>query len=521
LHDERVRRLLHAVLAITGELQLETVLGRVVEAARAMVGARYAALGVLSDDGEGLSAFVHAGMDDDTVARIGPLPEGRGILGVLIAHPEPLRLDDLRDHPASFGFPPNHPPMHAFLGTPIRVRDEVFGNLYLTEKVDGGGFTEADEDLVVGLAAVAGAAVANARLVDDLERREAWRSAVLDVATLVLEGGAMRHVRERVAEVARTLIGGTGAAIVTRGSDGPEVVAAVLDAPDLGPVPGATPADVTLREGIPVRTDRSALFGGAAVWVPLREGDRIVAALGVGRPEAWSAADAAQLELFAAQASLALAHERATADVRRLSVIEDRERIGRDLHDTVIQRLFATGLSLQALIRRVDDRPDVADRLARAVDDVDATVKEIRSTIFALQAPPEVTSVRTDVLRVVDEVATMLPRPPRVRFHGPVDLVVTPAVAEHLIPVVREALTNVAKHARASEVEVELTADDHQLVLTVRDDGVGGATGRTGGFGLTNLRERAETCRGGVEVGTPDAGRGTEVRWWAHVSRGG
>jgi signal transduction histidine kinase len=514
VRDERVGRLLDAVLAVTGDHDLEAVLERVVEAARSLVGARYAALGVLTDDGLGLSAFVHSGLDDATVARIGRLPEGRGILGVLIAHPEPLRLDDLKDHPASFGFPPNHPPMHAFLGTPILVRDEVFGNLYLTEKEGGGGFTEEDEQLVGGLAAVAGAAIADARLIADLTRRERWRDAVLEVATSLLGPGGGSRARARVAEVACRLLGGDGAAVVVGDDHGSRVVTVAGEGPPLGRVPAETPVDRVLRDGVPVRTDRSVLFDGAAVWVPLSEADRVMAALGVGRREPWTAAEAEQLELFAAQASLAIAHERATSDLRRLELIEDRERIGRDLHDTVIQRLFATGLGLQALARRVEDRPEVATRLAQAVDDVDATVKEIRSTIFALQAPAEVQSVRSDVLRVCDEIATLLVRAPRVRFHGPVDTAVDASVAEHLVPVVREALTNVAKHAKADEVEVDLVVDSAHLRLVVRDDGVGGVAERPGGFGLGNLEDRATTCGGGLEVVTPASGRGTEVRWW-------
>jgi signal transduction histidine kinase len=513
VRDERVGRLLDAVLAVTSDHDLETVLRRVVEAARSLVGARYAALGVLADDGVGLAAFVHAGFDDATVARIGRLPEGRGILGVLIAHPEPLRLDDLRDHPASFGFPPNHPPMHAFLGTPILVRDEVFGNLYLTEKEDGGSFTLEDQELVGGLAAVAGAAIADARLIADLQRRERWRDAVLEVTTSVIGAGGVPRARARVAEVARTLLGGDGAAIVVPERDGPKVVTSIRDAPAVGQRPAGAPVDEVLRDGVPVRTDRSELFEGAAVWVPLIEGDRVVAALGVGRSTPWTASDADQLELFAAQASLAVAHERATADLRRLELIEDRERIGRDLHDTVIQRLFATGLGLQALARRVEDQPEVATRLANAVDEVDATVKEIRSTIFALQSPPEVRSVRSDVLRVCDEIATLLSRPPRVRFHGPVDTAVPPGLADHLVPVVREALTNVAKHARAEDVEVDLVVEGSDLRLVVRDDGVGGVVVRPGGLGLGNLHDRATTCGGTLEVVTPAGGRGTEIRW--------
>lgn len=514
MRDERVGRLLEAILAVTSDHELETVLRQVVEAARALAGARYAALGVLADDGVGLSAFVHAGFDDATVARIGRLPEGRGILGVLIAHPEPLRLDDLKGHPASFGFPPGHPPMHAFLGTPIRVRGEVFGNLYLTEKEGGGSFTEEDEELVGGLAAVAGAAIADARLITDLRRRERWRDAVLEVATTMLGPGSAARARDRVAEVACRLLAGDGAAVVAPDDgDGRCVVSSVGAAPAVGPVSVESPVDAVLRHGTPVRTDRSVLFEGAALWTALTDGDHVVAALGVGRSRPWTGADAEQLELFAAQASLALAHERATEDLRRLERIEDRERIGRDLHDTVIQRLFATGLGLQALARRVEDRPEVASRLAQAVDDVDATVKEIRSTIFALQAPPEVQSVRSDVLRVCDEIARLLHRPPRVRFHGPVDTAVDASLAAHLVPVVREALTNAAKHAQADEVELDLTVDGTALRLVVRDDGVGGVAERPGGFGLGNLLDRAVACGGRLEVVTPAAGRGTELRW--------
>jgi signal transduction histidine kinase len=514
VRDERVRRLLDAVLAVTADTELERVLLRVVEAACSMVGARYGALGVLADDGQGLSAFVHAGLDDATVARIGRLPEGRGILGVLIAHPEPLRLDDLKDHPASFGFPPNHPPMHAFLGAPIRVRDEVFGNLYLTEKEAGGGFSAEDEELVIGLAAVAGAAISNARLIDDLRRRETWRGAVLDVAASVLSGEAAEHARTRVSEVACTLLDGTGAAVAVSEGAGTRIAAAVGAAPPVGPTVSETPVDRVLAGEGALRVTSSVLFPGAAVWVPLHERDQVVAALGVGRPTPFSALDTEQLTQFAAQASLALAHDRVTADLQRLNLIEDRERIGRDLHDTVIQRLFATGLSLQALARRVEDRPEVADKLARAVDEVDATVKEIRSTIFALQAPQtDVRSVRSDVLRVADEIAAMLPSAPRIRFDGPIDTVVTVRLAEHLVPVVRETLTNVAKHARAEQVEVVLSATTERLELVVRDDGIGGLAARDGGFGLSNLRERARACAGTLEVAVPPGGRGTEVRW--------
>jgi hypothetical protein len=427
LREERVARLLDAVLAVTGDTELERVLTRVVEAACGMVGARYGALGVLADDGQGLSEFVHTGLEDAVVARIGRLPEGRGILGVLIAHPEPLRLDDLKDHPASFGFPPNHPPMHAFLGAPIRVRDEVFGNLYLTEKVGGGGFTAEDEEMVIGLAAVAGAAISNARLIDDLRRREAWRSAVLEVTTSVLSGEAAdlaRHPRERGGARPRRRVRRRH-----RGRPG---------GPDphhrLGrrgaaarPTDRDTPVDEVLTEGVAIRVPRSLLFPHAAAWVPLHERDEVVAALGVGRP---SRSDGGRPRAAPAVRVAGEPGARARPGVLRPAPARaDRgpraHRPGPARHrDPAAVRHRAQPAGARPTGRRP---PEVAEKLARAVDDVDATVKEIRSTIFALQAPPEVASVRGDVLRVTDEIATMLPSAPRVRFDGPIDTVVTAA----------------------------------------------------------------------------------------------
>ncbi|MTV25461.1 GAF domain-containing sensor histidine kinase [Nitriliruptoraceae bacterium ZYF776] len=484
-----------------------------------MVDARYGALGVIGDDG-GLAAFVHTGVDQATVRAIGDLPRGRGILGLLIDHPEPLRLADLGDHPGSFGFPPNHPPMGSFLGAPIRVRDEVFGNLYLTEKRGGAAFTEEDEALVVGLAAVAGTAVANARLVDDLRRREAWRDAALEVATAVLAGVPSHEARARVAAVARQLTQADGAAIVV--PDGPRrrVIAAVGRAPQLGPVEAESPVDEVLRTGAALRSEVSALFPDHVAWVPLFERGEVIGALGVGRHTALTGRDEEILAGFAAQASLVLAHERAVEDVRRLGLIEDRERIGRDLHDTVIQRLFATGLTLQALTRRVEDRPEVVERLSRAVDDIDDTVKEIRSTIFKLQAPPTTTgtSLRSDALEVVDEVAQLLPSAPRVRFHGPLDTSVEEPVSGHLLRVLREALTNVAKHAEATSVELDLAVRDGRVQLDVSDDGVGlPADARSRGMGLGNLARRAEAVGGHLELGDRPGG-GTRVRWSAPLS---
>jgi two-component system, NarL family, sensor histidine kinase DevS len=516
MHDARLSRLLDAVLAVAGDLDLETVLARVVDAACALVDARYGALGVIGDD-EQLVAFVHQGIDEATAARIGHLPEGGGILGLLIDEPTPIRLDDLSRHPASYGFPEHHPPMHAFLGAPIRVGDRVFGNLYLTEKVGGGPFTPEDEDLVVGLAAVAGAAIENARLYEDLRSRQAWRDAVLEVSTAVLAGDPTAAVRDRVTELACELLQGTGACIVeTHDQQGVWVLSSF--GPQ-GPAPGFMPGrerpcvEVMSSETVLV-VDDDPMLGGAGVWAPLRDRDTSLAALGVALPESAGEHEQQLLYSFAAQASLSLAHERAQADLHRLSLLEDRERIGRDLHDTVIQRLFATGLSLQATVRRAEDRPELADRLNRAVDDIDETVREIRSTIFALQSRGEQDrGLRGEVLEVVDELAPLLPSAPRVRFDGAIDALVPDRVGESVVPVVREALTNIAKHARARVVELELAVDVHELRLRVADDGRGLPDEITAGFGLDNLRRRAEELGGKAVIGPRDDDGGTVVDW--------
>jgi signal transduction histidine kinase len=503
------------VLLVTGDLDLDTILRRIVEAACTLVDARYGALGVIAEDGDGLENFVHHGIDIQTADRIGSLPEGHGILGLLIEEPHPLRLDDLADHPRSFGFPDNHPPMHAFLGTPIQVRGRAFGNLYLTEKRDGSSFTEEDEHLVVGLAAVAGAAIENARLYDDVQRREAWRDAVIELSRAILAGEPNSVVRERMVAFASRLVDASASCLVEAHGDGLWVLASTGSAPDPGfTTAAAPPAWHALRSGRAVREPHGPLLDGAVLWIPIRQNEDVVAAVGVGRDRAFSDREVEQLVAFGDQVSFLWTYERAQEALQRLSLVEDRERIGRDLHDTVIQRLFATGLSLQATIRRADGQPELIQRLEQAVDDIDITVKEVRSTIFALQSGGDrARSVRSWVLEVIEEVAPLLDQPPRVRFEGPLDTIVTGPVADHLIPVVREALTNVAKHASAEDVEIELAGDSHSVRLRVVDDGVGIGDTRGTGFGLRNLSERAEELGGTCRYESRPDGSGTVVVW--------
>ena len=365
--------LLDAILAVASDLTLPVVLDRIVAGAAQLVDARYCALGVIAEHG-GLAEFRHTGVDEATVAAIGHMPEGKGILGLLIRDPQPIRLRDLRDHPDSFGFPPGHPPMRSFLGVPIRVRDRVFGNLYLCDKHDGTEFTDHDESLVIALAAAAGVAIENARL-----------------------------------------------------------------------------------------------------------------------------------------------HER----LQELAIIEDRERIARDLHDRVIQRIFAAGMALQAAERLVTE-PQAVQRIAGAIDELDATMREIRATIFALSYRPD--PALSDAVRsTAAEAEATLGAPVVVHLDGPVDRVVPDEVAEQMLIALGEALTNVARHARAGRVDVVVSAGA-DLVLRVLDDGVGclaagdgapgggSATAPGHGRGLRNLAQRAERLGGRCTLAARPEG-GSVLEW--------
>jgi signal transduction histidine kinase len=365
---ERLRALVDAVLLIGSDLDLPTVLRRIVDAARALVDAKYAALGVLDEDKHGLEDFITVGLSPDGVRAIGHLPEGLGVLGLLIVEPKPVRINDITKHEHSAGFPPGHPPMTSFLGVPVLVRGEVFGNLYLTDKQGADEFSAEDESLVVALAIAAGVAIENARL----------------------------HAR-----------------------------------------------------------------------------------------------------------------------VRDVALLEDRERIARDLHDTVIQRLFATGLNLQACYR-LAQLPAVQSRLRQAVDDLDETIRQIRTTIFALEtSSADDAGLRAAVLELAREMAGVLGFDPRIRFDGAVDTAVEPNVGEHLLSALREALANVGRHARATSVEIDVEVVAGDVVLRVTDDGVGVPPSddrREGGHGLRNLAGRAAEMGGTFSIERRAEG-GTALTW--------
>ena len=365
---KKLRRLLSAVLLITNDVELPHLLKTLIAEACSLVDARYGALGVLNEARTDLEQFLTVGLDEAEERAIGARPTGRGVLGLLITDPMPLRLDRLSQHPQSYGFPPYHPPMTSFLGVPLRVRDVVFGNLYLTDKIGAEGFSDEDEALAEALALATGIAIQNHRL-----------------------------------------------------------------------------------------------------------------------------------------------YER----VRALSVLDDRDRIARDLHDRVIQRIYAVGMSLSGAAR-LDDLPGVHERVEHAIDDLDATITEIRSTIFELGETLLPDGLRHAVVQLADELTPTVGTRPEVRFVGPVDNAVPPQIADHILAVIREALTNAAKHAQASRCSVEISVTDDVVLVAVIDNGRGIEIDPAGsvGHGLMNLRNRAEKLGGTFEILSVD-GAGTRLSWSA------
>jgi signal transduction histidine kinase len=529
----RLRGLLRANQLIVGDLALPTVLRRIVDAARELVGARYAALGVISPAG-GLSEFVHSGMPDDIVSGIGHLPQGKGLLGALIDEPRPIRLRRIADDERSSGFPPGHPPMDSFLGVPIRIRDEVFGNLYLSESTRG-EFSAEDEELATALAAAAAVAIDNARLYASARTRGEWLQASAAITRQLLSPGEsdgaaspLQLIAERSREIAdadlvtvalpddRTdedlrieVAVGTGAAKLTG-----------ISIPRSGSLQGQV-----FLSGEPTRLaqpDDETGYGvapaeleiGPVLVVPLlgsRGAQGVLTAARLRGRTAFAATDVEMANSFANHAALAIELAEARAEQQRAAMLDERDRIAADLHDHVIQRLFAAGLSLQSVAMKLGRGP-VTDRILSTVQDLDATISQIRTTIFELHDMPRAdpAGLRARVLDVVADATKALGFEPVVRFEGPVETLPSD-LADDLVAVAREALANVARHARAGTAEVELSAFAEQVRLLVHDDGVGFTPGSRSS-GLTNMRKRAERRGGTLDVGSR-VPRGTSVVW--------
>jgi signal transduction histidine kinase len=534
---DRVQALLDAVLAIGTDLDLQTVLHRIVEAAAQLVDARYGALGVI-DDLHLLSQFLTVGIDEEAATRIGPLPRGGGILEVLINEPRPMRLHDLRDHPAAFGFPAHHPPMKSFLGVPIRVRNEVFGNLYLTEKQGGGDFDDEDERVVLALASAAGVAIENARLYDDVRHRERWLRASSEVTTALLSGTEPEEVLRLVAARARDLTEADFAAIVlplgeslvieVANGDAAEHVTGKRIDPRASLIGDAFRGGVTVAiddvhesPDWPRNSDALDEFGPVII-VPLVAGSARHGVLWVGNlagGRRFRDSHQVMLEAFADQAALGLELARQRRETEQLSLFRDRDRIARDLHDTVIQRLFATGMQLESSMRYMTG-PEASDRVQGAVSDLDKTIKEIRSTIYSLQRSDRSpsNSLRARIVELIEELTPALGFTPTLRLEGLVDTRVSRDVAENLLPALREALSNTARHAKASRADVSVVVDEDWTTLTVSDNGLGlAADGRRSG--LANLEARAVSLGGTFLAHSAPEG-GAEVVWRVPVGDG-
>ncbi|MFH8621827.1 GAF domain-containing protein [Streptomyces vietnamensis] len=540
---DRMHGLLAAVMDLGRDLELPQVLRSIVEAAVSLTDAEYGALGVI-DNRQKLSQFLPVGMDNDLVTRIGPAPCGHGILGELIRNPSPLRLDDLGRHPSSFGFPPHHPPMRTFLGAPIRVRDEVFGNIYLTEKRGGGAFDADDEAVLTTLSTAAGVAVDNARLYHDSRRREHRLEALGEITRTLLAGTDTDEVLRLIARRAMEVADADLAAVLLPSTSSGDLTVRVAhgDAAELVrgarlPASGSLAGLAARTRGPVVTTDvrtdpRGLPIGGTAgeehgpvVAVPLPVDAAVCGALRLSRRAGRPGFDTTETLLisgFADQAAIALELARRRAESEELAVLQDRDRIARDLHDVAIQRLFATGMTLQSATRTIGDA-GAAERVTRAVDDLDATIQIIRSTILQLRTTADDLggpALRRRLAETAQLAAQHLGFTPSLRITGPVDSAVPEELAEHVLAVAAEALSNAARHARASRADVVLAVPDtaDQLVLTVTDDGAGLGSARPTS-GLLNMSSRAEQCRGTLRLESPVEG-GTRVTWSAPLPVG-
>jgi signal transduction histidine kinase len=526
---DRLDGLVEAMLVVTSGLELDATLRTIVHTAIELVDARYGAVGVRGDDHE-LVEFIYEGIDEDTRQLIGHLPEGRGVLGVLIDQPKPIRLDNINQHPASVGFPPNHPPMRTFLGVPVRIRDEVFGNLYLTDKSDGQPFSEDDEVLVQALAAAAGIAIDNARLYKQSQARQAWIEATRDIATEMLSGTDPAKVFRVIADEALKLTGAETALVaVPFDVDVPTAdVVELMVAATAGDITDALGEDETIPvaetmigkvfvERTPQRLDNIAVGVGActrpALVLPLRATDTVAGVLVALRDEGAQPFTAEQLDMmvaFADQAALAWQLATTQRRMRELDVLTDRDRIARDLHDHVIQRLFAVGLELQGTIPR-SHKPEVRQRISNCVDDLQGVIQEIRTAIFDLHGAP---AGMTRLRQRIDEAIAQFSSPDlrtTVQFAGPLSIV-DAALADHAEAVVREAVSNAVRHANATTLTVNVKVED-DLGIEVTDNGQGMPADVTGS-GLANLRQRAEDVGGVCTVENAPTG-GTLLRWSA------
>jgi signal transduction histidine kinase len=522
-----VENLLAAFAAIADDLGLDTVLERVIAAACHLVDARFGALGVIGPD-RMLSHFITVGLADEEIRRIGPLPTGHGVLGLLITEPHPLRLSDLREHPLAYGFPAGHPQMTSFLGVPLRIHDRIFGNLYLTEKNGGADFSDADEQLVISLASAAGVAIENSRLFDEASRRTWWLEGGLNaVRELLGEHDGARNDLEILTSHALNASHSILAAVLRDFGNQGELMCEAADGVEVEAFLGRRSHDIGLVNKLPTTLSPVLLSAdeiaellpgapagtiGTALCCRLPgEGDRRFLVIGRAPGAApFIDVDHEMMRAFASHVSLALELLRIHRQREQEAVFGDRDRIARDLHDLVIQRLFAAGLSIQSLRKYTPDA-EALNRISAVTTELDATIRELRDTIYSLRSVPQVTPTFTStVFSLVADAFDGHDLDPVLQLSGPLDAAVDDERADHVRAVLLEGLSNALRHAEAHAITVTLRARGEHLELRITDDGRG-FENPSRSSGLANMKRRAELCDGSLSI-TSTSGGGTDVR---------
>lgn len=525
---ERMAGLLEAVVALAEDLSLDAVLERVVQSACHLLRARYGALGVMGDN-RALSHFITVGIDEELAAKIGLVPSGKGVLGVLVTTPQPLRLHDLGRHPEAVGFPEHHPPMRSFLGVPIRVRDTVFGNLYLTEKEGGGDFSDEDEELAMALAAAAGVAIENAKMYDDSRRRARWLEACMDVAGLMLGDDrdytvsgldpiAARALRESESQLALIVApDASGPGYIVAGAAGERArelsgKPLALDSPELREVfSGGEPTIVEDSAAVLECTECGPMGPLLAVALSTQGAHHGLLLLARGpNGRRYARTDIEMGAVFGSHVALALELARVHRLREELLVFTDRDRIARDLHDLVIQRLFAAGLSVQSLTRFTKDEL-ATERIRNITGELDEAIRSLRDTIYSLRSSSGETELLSGrIRRVTRSSAKSMPFTPRLTLTGPVDAV-TPDKADNVVAVVSEGLSNAIRHSGADAISVSVAVVKGQVTVVITDNGSGFDDSQERN-GLANLEDRARMLDGECTITTaPDAG--TSVEW--------
>jgi signal transduction histidine kinase len=538
--ERRLAALVEAGVALAADLDLDSLLLRIADLAREVVGAGYAAVGVVGPD-KALTRFVYSGIDEAMAEKIGPLPVGRGVLGLLVDEARPLRLREISDHPKSFGFPDHHPPMHSFLGVPIIVRGQIFGRLYMTEKDDAAEFSKDDERIALTLASQAGVAIENARLYDEvvsrgeeLARRMAEMSSVERLAGLLIKESSSDTLLRTAAEEARKLTGAsrTTVALLDRSTgnmiireavghlDGRSLVGAALrpGTSKAHAVAARLTAEVVndLGSDPEVHAETIALLGaprrGAFVPLVVRgEGIGAIAAYDRSDDEPFGESDLVILQVLANQVSVALENERLREALRDMAVLEERERISKELHDGVIQSIYSVGLALQGSLSMLERDPEMSrKRIDDSIAELDNVVRDVRSYIFELQ--PKSVQERGFTAAIAElvkdfEVNTLAHANVEIDALASAELDQT--TESHVVQIVREVLSNVARHAQASEIELACSLVEGRFELRIDDNGVGFDPDSVArGHGLTNIESRAATLGGSIDI-VPLEPRGT------------